>query len=215
MTKKIILFDIDFTLSNRDFLVGFGRKILSDLVRKPILELNPIAEKIIKESSTRFGIFDIYFYAKQMAMHFKDSTLEQKLIDMFLVKYPYAKALYPEVKIILDQLKDKYILGIQTDGQEIFQLKKIESIKNYFDNKYIFVFKNKQEEIFKKIQSFQKNVIIIDDKPTYIDKLTRFEIEAYFINRGRWAKKYDDNPSKFPNIKNMVTDLKEFVKFLI
>jgi FMN phosphatase YigB (HAD superfamily) len=215
MKRKIILFDIDFTLSNRDFLVGFGRKSLSDLVGKPILELNPIVEKIIKESSLRFGIFNIYFYSKQISVQLHNSGLEKKMIEVFLKKYPYDAAIYPEVKSVLNELKEKYILGIQTDGQEIFQLKKIKPIRNYFDNKYIFVCKNKQEEIFEKINGIEKNVIIIDDKPTYVDKLMHKGVDAFFINRGFWAKKYSENPDRYPHIKNIVSNLTEFANLLL
>jgi FMN phosphatase YigB (HAD superfamily) len=209
--KKIILFDIDFTLSNRDYLKSFGREYLSLLTNKSINELNPIIDSIIKTSWERLGIFDIYFYAKKISEEFKSSKLEKQIIDMFIIDYPYEKAIYPEAIEALNKLKNKYILGVQTDGQEIFQLKKIESVIKYFDKKYIFIFKDKMEEIFDKIKGIEHNVIILDDKPEYINKLVKKGIKAILIERGRWAEDYTKSPKKYPNINESVSNLNDLV----
>lgn len=212
--KKIILFDVDYTLSNRDFLRSFGRHYLASLVGKTVEELNPTVDKIIKESWKKFGIFDIYYYSKRISEELGDAKLEQKLINMFLTDYPYDKALYPEVRTALNKLKDKYILGIQTDGQAIFQLKKIESIVDFFERQYIFVFKNKQEEIYEKIKNIEHSVIIIDDKPEYIDKLMGIDIQSVLVKRGHFAEEYVKNPNGYPNIKETISDLNELVLLL-
>lgn len=207
--KKIILFDIDFTLSNRDFLKKFGRDYLARLVNKTVGEIDETADQAVHESWEKFGIFNINFYSKKIAEVFNEPDLEEKLMDMFLNKYPYEKALYSEVKEVLHNLKEKYILGIQTDGQDVFQLLKIQNIRNYFDEKYIYVFKNKKTEIFDKISGYEKQVTIIDDKPDYIEKLTKNNIRAILINRGNFAEKKD----KY-EIKESINTLQDLDKIL-
>ncbi len=190
--NKIILFDIDYTLSDRDFLRNFGRNYLAMLVNKTVYDIDYMVEDIIAQSAKQFGIFDIYYYAKEVAERFNKADLNKKLIDMFLKYYPVDKALYKETKEVLDTLKNKYILGIQSDGQPIFQLKKVENIKKYFNDKYIFIFKNKREEIFDKIQDIKNNIIVLDDKPDYIEKLLENGVRAIHINRGPYAIKKDE-----------------------
>jgi FMN phosphatase YigB (HAD superfamily) len=209
--KKIILFDIDFTLSNRDYLKDFGRQYLARLVKSSMGAINPIVDRLIKESWEKFGFFDIYYYSKRVSTEFNDKDLRQKITDMFLLYYPYDRALYPEVKNVLGKLETKYILGIQSDGQEIFQLKKIESIMGCFDKRYIYIFRDKKVEIFKKIKEFLNNVIIIDDKPDYIEKLLKHGIMAIHMNRGYYARK---NRGKY-RIGESVETLDELINILL
>lgn len=212
--KKIILFDIDYTLSDRSYLKNFGRKYLANLVGKTRAEINPLVDKIIAEITERYQIFNIFYYAKRIAIEFHDKALEQKIRDMFFVYYPYDKAIYSEVKNVLGELRKRYVLGIQSDGQKIFQLNKIRSIINFFNKKYIFIFKNKTEEIYRKIKLFADRVVVIDDKPEHIQKLTEKEIRAILVKRGHYVEPYLAYPGKFPHIEETINNLNDLINIL-
>lgn len=212
--KKIILFDIDYTLSDRAYLKNFGRKYLANLVGKTRAEVNPVIDKIILESIKRYQVFNVYYYAKRITQEYKDESLEQKIRDMFFVYYPNDKAIYPEVKYVLSELRKRYVLGVQSDGQKIFQFNKIRSIINFFNKKYIYIFKNKTGEIYRKIKLFADRVIIIDDKPDHIEKLSKKGIRAILIMRGPYAEKYLVCPKKFPDIKETINTLNDLIKLL-
>ena len=212
--KKIVLFDIDYTLSDRMYLRNFGRKYLARLVGQKVDNINPVVDAIIQESNRCFQIFDIFFYAKRIAAEYQNRLLEQKIIDMFLIYYPYGQALYPEVKRVLKRLKQNYILGIQSDGQEIFQLKKIEPIRQYFNKNYIFIFKNKTDEIYEKIKSYARQLVVVDDKPMHIQKLAQRGIRAILVKRGIYAAQWLHNPQKFPAIKEIVETLDDLINLL-
>lgn len=213
--KKIILFDIDYTLSNRDFLRSFGRNYLAKLVGKTVEELNPLVDSLIEESNGKFGYFDNNYYAKRISEIFKKAELERQIKEMFFVKYPYQKALYPEAFEVLKKLKSYYILGIQSDGFKKFQFKKIEPVIDFFDKKYIFIFKDKVKEIYAEIERQKNKYIILDDKPEHINKLKRLGFNAVLVARGRYAEKYLKNPKKYPFIKEKIFSLKELIPMLI
>lgn len=212
--KKIILFDIDYTLSDRMYLRNFGRKYLARLVKRNVKDINPVVDEIIRESNRCFQIFDIYFYAKRIAEKYQNKLLEKKIIDMFLIYYPYNEALYSEVKRVLEKLKQRFTLGIQSDGQEVFQLKKIGPIKQYFDKKYTFIFKNKTEEIYERIKSCEGQLIVVDDKPTHVQELVQHGIRAILVNRGVYAAAWVREPKKFPAIKEIIETLDGLIDLL-
>jgi len=187
---------------------------LASLVGKPVEEINPIIDETIKESIASFQIFKINFYAKKIAEKFNNKNLEKKLIEMFDYEYPYDEAIFKDVVSSLTKLSGEFILGIQSDGEHKFQLRKIKSLTEFFDKKYIFIFKNKKEEVIKKIKLIKNKIIIIDDRPDYIDMLIKNGINAILINRGPYAADYNKNPKDYPHILKSVDDLVDFSKLI-
>lgn len=187
---------------------------MAKLVGKTVDEVNPVVDKIILESAKHYQVFNVYYYAKRIAHEFNNKSLAQKIRDMFFLRYPYDQAVYKEVKDVLIRLRKRYIFGIQSDGQKIFQLNKIKAIVNFFDKNYTFVFKNKTDEIYRKIKLIADRVIVIDDKPEHIQKLSKRGVRAILIKRGHYAEKYLVCPRKFPDIKETIYTLNDLTKLL-
>jgi FMN phosphatase YigB (HAD superfamily) len=113
----------------------------------------------------------------------------KKLIDIFY-KYEktYKNILYPDTITTLEKLKEKYILGIFSEGYKRFQLTKLKfsGILPYFDRKYIFLRRRKLSKKF--LGLIPANSIIIDDNKKVIDILTKNNIKNLWVDRSKSIK---------------------------
>ncbi|KKP39430.1 MAG: hypothetical protein UR29_C0007G0081 [Candidatus Woesebacteria bacterium GW2011_GWC2_33_12] len=95
----------------------------------------------------------------------------------------YNVNVYKETLEVLEKLKDKYRLGIYSEGTKKFQNHKFKSLglNKYFDKDLIFIVDAKDtKEVLEKIP---KDAIIVDDKETICEFLTKNEIRAIWLNR--------------------------------
>lgn len=182
MNKKVILFDWDDTLFSKNL---YKRNLITNLAR--VCEITE--EDSAKTDDEYFnnlvksGDFKIEDFLKTFENKFgKKIDLEDFNTDKLGI---YSKSLFDETIEVLEKMKDKYILGIYTQGFESLQRLKIKfsGIENYFDKDLIFIDRDKTKLSF--IAKLPTKAMVIDDKKDVIEKLKelRNDLKLIWINR--------------------------------
>lgn len=198
--KSIILFDIDRTVINTDFFI---KKIESKISRKTNITIDEISKtKKLYISSLDFHT-DFYptDFLKFLSDFFKKDS--RQLEKIYHDRENYKDLLFEETFDVLEKLKDKFILGIFSEGFLDFQAKKLKNTKilNFFNPKYMFIERRKmRDEIVNKLP---KNSIIVDDNEDIIKEL-------FFLKKFNpvWINRKDER--KLENIRT-IKNLKELL----
>ena len=181
MNKKIILFDWDDTLFNK---AEYKKKLRGNLAKICEVSEEEIFEFEQKyfDNLVRSGDFEINDFVKSFGQKFgKKIKLENFDSDKLGI---YSKALFPDSISTLNNLKNKFKLGIYSQGFIDLQKIKIESsgIKNYFDEQLIYINRNKLDPEF--IKKLPEEVIVVDDKKEVIETLKKIgKFKLIWINR--------------------------------
>lgn len=177
-----ILFDIDKTLFNSSLFMG---KFIENVSQRTGIEKSKIIDinkKYIEELESRTDFETLVFIEKLV----NEIKVEKEIInDIFFDKEIYIASLYPEVKNVLQRLKENgLLLGIFSEGFELFQLKKLEiaGLKDFFNKDFIFIGRRKLDDKF--IEKLPDGVFIVDDKKEVIEKLQSFnKFKLFWLNR--------------------------------
>ena len=121
---------------------------------------------------------------------------------------------YEEVIGVLGSLKKIAILGIFSEGDLEFQLRKLfkTDIKKYFEQIHMYIVLNKLDEIKKVFEKYSSNkIFLVDDKLTILYDLKNFmpAVFAIWVKRGRYAQNQKEIPGFKPDAT--ITDLKEVI----
>lgn len=194
--KKLILFDIDFTVfDNNAFRSNYRNYLFLNL------GLNEDqVESVYLEYKNSLKA-DRYFRPKQLITNLCNAfELEHELV----FKNTFGKSdnylSFVETDEILERLSKKYTLGIWTEGLRGWQWQKVKNMKldHYFDPAHKYIFPNKTTD--RAVAKLPYNVVVIDDKISNIDLLLkhggRFPV---WINR-----KNDDMHPCTPTVKNFL-----------
>lgn len=102
-------------------------------------------------------------------------------------------SLYPGVKKILEQLSSSFTLGILSQGETDFQLKKLDTtgIRDVFDRDHMFIIPDKKEalaEILGKIAS--EEIVFVEDKLEMLEEAKRVnpKIKTVWYRNGPFAE---------------------------
>jgi len=128
---KVILFDLDDTLYNeRDFVFSGFMEVAKYISEKHNLDLNSLYEDILDifREKGRGKVFNILCEKYSL-----EENIES-LVDIYRNTVPNVK-LYDDALYMLENLKDKYKLGLVTDGKNTVQWNKIKAldIEKYMD----------------------------------------------------------------------------------
>lgn len=217
LQKKIILFDIDNCLSDserrRKYIVS-GISSICNVDIETAEKLYAYGLRYCKDEEKLGGI-DPSIFGFFIAGLVKDKDVGQK-IKRLLTGINHDKYILQGVREALKQLNERYILGIQSDGVESYQLAKIQSLQNFFSStprKFIIFSHNKIDEIPEKFGDKKEEIIVIDDRPEYVRKLLDLGFEAYLVNYGKHAAR--NNKLKKPvDDDHIVSNLMNFVNKL-
>jgi len=168
--KKIVLFDIDYTLFNaqrfRDlFFNELANRIASPQKKEVLLLLEQVYEQAKKE--TNFFDPKSFLRLLQKKLSFDDTELVS--LEKTILKEEYLElSLYEETKEVIQTLakqKDS-ILGIFSWGYKPVQKEKIKRIMRFFNKKHIHIFEFDKiqavAELLKKYTN-KDQIFIIDD----------------------------------------------------
>lgn len=214
--SKVALFDIDYTLFDSK---KYREKIFKNLSDKLGYKDSEFFLKKIEEtyySSKEKGSFIPAQFVNRLVKDFDLSCSVKELEDILWRKEIFVECLYKEAEDVLRLLsKNKNIkIGIFSGGHDIFQRRKIEAVKDFFDEEHIHVFMQKGQELKKIIGKYKgKKLYYIDDILELLEKAKKIneEITTIWIKRGRFAKKQaiaDFHPDK------TITNLIELVPVL-
>lgn len=187
MDKKIILFDIDDTLIDTHPMAKMFYQKIADATDSTLEKIIEIKEKY-KLTLEKYSDYQpdellkfIYDYLK---------IKENKRINPFLEKETYKKALFPEVRELLEKLKKDYRLGVFSEGFYEYQQLKISSLIDLMDKDLIFIARRKLDDNF--LSTLPKTSIIIDDRKEVVEKLKSFGgFNVFWLNKNNDQEKID------------------------
>ncbi len=207
--NKIILFDIDATLSNADRRRNLVIRTIQKLGKISKENATGIYYQVLQKYIDKIGGLEPNSFSVSLADALGNKKLKKKFLQMFANMH-HEKFIFPKTKQILKKLAEKYILGIESTGGHDYQLKKLRSIINYFDKNYIYILPEKKKSLIKKIKGFARNVIIIDDRPDFVEYWLKHNLNAIHINQGIYAQ----NKDRY-KIKKSINSLSELIPILM
>jgi FMN phosphatase YigB (HAD superfamily) len=178
---QIILFDVDKTLHNND---EFRR-----LYKAKAFQYLSIDEKTWDEARKSYDATlpeRRFSHAGKMLKHIS-SYLKIDPAGLRKAHYAtenYEKALFGEVKTVLQKLQKTHTLGLFTEGYKSHQFRKIKKggLLEYFHPDYHYILFNKRTP--KVLEGLPKNAVVIDDNPEVIEVLLkRLDLTVIWLNR--------------------------------
>jgi len=183
---KAIFFDLDDTLYDYSSSSGYSKnKVFSYLLNRcPHLKREDILssyEKIIQETVKEEvkGIYGAWDRQKRFSklllyLGLKDDGLSKRLVTIFAKARAESSKPYPDVHDVLSKLREKYVLGIITNGPTIYQREEISLLKleTYFSHILIAEevgFRKPAKEIFqtalKKVACHPEEAVMVGNNP--------------------------------------------------
>ncbi|MFA4647685.1 TIGR02253 family HAD-type hydrolase [Pyrococcus kukulkanii] len=127
---KAVFFDIDGTLLTEwPLIMTILPRVYWEISRKLGIPVYKAREIFLREIEVRKGTYDWHDWN----FFFRKFDIPYRFEDL-IEEYPHKVELYPGVKELLEDLAEKYILGVITSGPR-YQRKKLEvtGILDYFD----------------------------------------------------------------------------------
>lgn len=184
--NQIILFDIDKTMHDNDEF----RRLYREKISKHYLIDDDAWEKALQGYDKSLKIRRLS-HAKKLIKHMAHE-LNIDIKKFRQAHYDidnYEKALFKDVKKVLEKLKKTHTLGLYTEGYKDHQFRKIKKggLLDYFQKEHQYILFNKRTP--RVINSLPKDCIVIDDNPEVIEQLmSRSDITPIWINRKDQAK---------------------------
>lgn len=188
MHQVVFLFDVDNTLLDHD-------RVVADLKRHLEREVGHERQQrywvIFEELRSQLGYAD-YLGALQRYRieHPRDPHL--LTVSSYLVNYPFANRLYPNALDVLDQCKEWGPVVILSDGDVVFQPRKIERA-GLFEavEKNVLIYVHKELELDDVERRYPaSHYVLVDDKLrilTAIKKVWGARVTTVFPRQGHYA----------------------------
>lgn len=198
MADRVVLFDFDGTLLNTGYLTH--ELLWSALATAAQTEQSSIEEvyQAYKQTLTSNVEFDPSVFLQLVA----DQTHAplQLLTDHFYQPEYYQQAVYPETRAVVEQVKQKYPVGVFTQGVPTWQKRKLDlaELTPLFEPALTFIASRKTTPQF--LSKLPKPCIIIDDNLEIITTLQyQPDIAPIFLDRS--------GQSTDPNHLHSLTDV--------
>lgn len=218
MKKKLILFDIDFTLFDArkyrdEFVLRLKEKIGYKGKNFPLL-----AEKSYITSKQRVGYFDPESFIEELLLLTKSNKNKDELIEIILDENLINAYLYldsVEILGIISKQKD-IIIGIFSAGKISLQRPKIKTIEHFLNQEHINIFEfYKGDALPKLIQDYKDyEIYLVDDIQDILVKAKKLrqDVTTIWIQRKGYAR--DRNPVANFNPDYIIKSLKEVLNIL-
>jgi len=185
----VFLVDVDNTLLDND-------RVADDLKRHLIEEVGRERQKrywvLFEQLRKELGYAD-YLGALQRYRMENPRDPHLLTVSLYLVDYPFANRLYPNSLDVIDHLKRWGPVVILSDGDAVFQPRKIERSGLYEavdHNALIYV--HKEQELADVKRRFPaKHYVLIDDKLRILDAIKRVwgpRVTTVFPRQGHYAR---------------------------
>ena len=211
MHKVVFLFDVDNTLLDNDRVTADLRSYLENEVGK---ERSDRYWHIFEELRNELGYADYLGSLQRYRLEFPyDSHL--LALSTYLVNYPFAIRLFPNSLDVLDRFKEHGPVVILTDGDVVFQPRKVER-SGLFEavDGNILIYIHKESELRDVERRFPaEHYVLVDDKIrilTAIKKIWGERVTTVFPKQGHYA--FDEaEVSKYPSADISIERIGELV----
>ncbi len=184
-SKGILLFDIDRTILDTTKLSSYFESGLKEVFKNSSLEEIKAAKNDYTFSLSDKIEFDpenfATFLCKSLDFNDKNKILEIYYGQKF--RNWYKNSVFNETYEVIEKLKDKYRLGIYSEGTKRFQNYKFDSmgISDLLDKNLIFIFDHKTNP--KSISKIPKEAIVVDDKESVCEYLVGNKFKVIWLNK--------------------------------
>jgi hypothetical protein len=188
MEKVVFLFDVDNTLLDNDRVTADLHRFLE---REVGAQRSDIYWKLFEELRSELGYAD---YLGALQRYRVKYPYESHLlaVSTYLINYPFANRLFPNSLDVIDSLKVHGTCVILTDGDVVFQPRKIErsGLFEAFDGN-ILIYIHKEMELADVERRYPaERYILIDDKVRILDAVKNVwgnRVKTVFPKQGHYA----------------------------
>ncbi len=192
MNDVVFFFDVDNTLLDNDRV---SAALLDFLTKEVGKDRTSTYQQIFEELRLELGYAD-YLGAlqKYRARYPYDSHVLS--LSNFLINYPFANRLFPNSLDVIDKFKRSGPVGILTDGDVVFQPRKIErsGLGEAVENN-VLIYIHKEQELADVERRYPaKHYYIFDDKLrilTAIKNQWDKKVTTVFVRQGHYALDVD------------------------
>jgi hypothetical protein len=194
----VFLFDVDNTLLDNDRVTAALKRFLTNEVGQ---ERTSRYWKIFEDLRSELGYADYLGALQEYRRQFPyDSHL--LAVSNFLINYPFANRLFPGSLDVIEKFKERGTVVILTDGDAVFQPRKIErsGLGEAVDNN-ILIYIHKENELADVERRYPaEHYFLIDDKIRILADIKeqwQTRVTTVFVKQGHYALDVDQ-VSKYP-----------------
>jgi FMN phosphatase YigB (HAD superfamily) len=185
----VFLLDVDNTLLDND-------RVTADLRRHLIDHFGDERQQrywaIFEELRSELGYADYLGALQRFRLAYPHDTYLLEM-SMYLVDYPFANRLFPESLDVIDRMKERGLPVILTDGDVVFQPRKIERSGLWSEvdgNVLLYVHKEQELEDVERRYPAERYVLV-DDKLRILAAIKeqwRDRVTTVFVRQGHYAQ---------------------------
>ncbi len=186
-SEVAFLFDVDNTLMDNDRVTADLKKYLDKAVGR---EKESRYWEFFEELRSELGYADYLGALQRYRVAYpRDPNL--LCISRYLINYPFANRLYPESLDVVNRVKQWGQVVIFSDGDAVFQPRKVERSGLYeiFDDVLIYIHKEENlDDVEKRFPA--KHYVLIDDKLRILDAIKQIwkaRVTTVFPKQGHYA----------------------------
>jgi FMN phosphatase YigB (HAD superfamily) len=184
----VLLFDVDNTLLDNDRVTADLRAYLEKEVG---VERAEHYWRLFEQLRSELGYADYLGALQRYRIEYpRDPNL--LTVSRFLINYPFANRLYPESLDVLDRARQWGVTVILTDGDVVFQPRKIER-SGLFEavGGNVLIYVHKEQELDDVAARYPaKHYVLVDDKPRILDAVKQVwgpRVTTVFPRQGHYA----------------------------
>lgn len=215
--KKLVLFDIDYTLFNTDVYKDNLTKVLGEKLGFTHLDqFEPLNQEASKKTIEAHGHFVPEVFLKNLIQITGSAVPLEALEKVFWQDTLYATAIDPKIRSIAEALAQKGVkLGILSTGNEKHQRQKLHTIVDVLTQEHIHIFVDKIEKLHTIVDLYKAySIFIVDDLLAVLSKAKELDTNIYTIWMNR-PKKYmqPENNSFVPD--STIDDLSHVTSIIL
>lgn len=213
MNKTVFLFDVDNTLLDNDRVTNDLRNFLEKEVGA---ERNKRYWEIFEELRSELGYAD---YLGSLQKYRVENPYDSHVLSVstFLINYHFANRLFPNSLDALEHCKKFGKVVILTDGDVVFQPRKVER-SGLFEavEKNILIYIHKEQELADVERRYPaEKYVLIDDKIrilSAVKKIWKDRVTTIFVKQGHYA--FDEKEiAKYPKADFTIERIGDLLEF--
>lgn len=187
--KKVVLFDIDYTLFNTKLYRRSLYKLLAKVLGHSPNKIALIERRIAHGVGEECGYLNLTLFLQRFSKKLKEE--KDVITKVYFDEDTFKKCLYRETEEIVENLSKQIIIGIFSKGDNFFQRAKIISIKHAFQENHVHISVNKHTSLPKLVNTYKSyKLYLVDDALDVLAhaKILDENITTIWVKRGRFAK---------------------------
>lgn len=215
MQKAVFLFDVDNTLLDNDRV---SKDLRSFLEKEVGTERSNHYWEIFEDLRTELGYADYLGALQRYRLQYAYDT-HLLAVSTYLINYPFANRLFPNSLDVLDYCKQFGTVAILSDGDVVFQPRKVER-SGLFEavEKNVLIYIHKEKELRDVERRFPaEHYVLVDDKLrilTAIKKIWGERVTTVFPKQGHYA--FDEKEiAKYPPADISVGRIGDLLNFSV